>query len=277
MNEAHIKAILRAYVPREVRNWLRSPAQSAQWLWRSGLGRMGRNRTWTLAEGSRIICHPIAYRSVRTQAEDPEQAAELASFRRHCRPGMFLFDVGANFGLFSLICVRMGGRALAIEPSAMAAGIIRKQMQLNRTGVAMELIEAAAGEHEGFIELLSTGVISDGFYKYEPWRDARELKRVAMTSLDRLCARAGEPSHLKIDVEGYEAAVLRGARNLLARKSATIFLELHNEMAKAAGEDPRFCLEELSRHGYRIYSIHGENLDWDKALNRPICRILAAP
>jgi len=276
MEGGKVKAAIRAHVPRELRNWLRSPAKAADWLWLSTRAQMGWTQQFRISDDKSIICHPIAYRAaLKAQTEDPEQAAELQRFLEDCRPGMVLFDVGANFGLFSLICVRMGGRAIAIEPSAIGSRIIRKQMELNRVDSTMKLIEAAAGEHEGVLEMLSAGVFSDGYYKYERARDSRELTRVPMTTLDRLCARFGGPSHVKIDVEGYEAAVIRGAKELLAQRTATVFLELHNEMARSAGEDTKFCVEELSRNGYSIYSVHGRKLTLEEATQPAICRIVA--
>lgn len=276
MGREKIKAAIRAHVPREMRNWLRSPAKTADWLLLSARARLGWSRQFQISDERSIICHPIAYRAARrAQTEDPEQAAEIQQFLQHCRPGMVLFDVGANFGFFSLVCVRTGGRAIAIEPSAVGAGIIRKQIELNHAESSMRVVEAAAGDHEGTLEMLSAGVFSDGYYRYEPERDSRELTPVAMTTLDALCMRFGEPSHVKIDVEGYEAAVIRGAKELLARRTATVFLELHNEIGRMAGEDTSSCVEELSRNGYDIHSVRGDRLTLEEAVRPAICRVVA--
>ena len=106
-------------------------------------------------------------------------------------------------------------------------------------------------------------------------RDLRELSRVPITTVDRLCEQFGYPSHLKIDVEGYEAAVIRGSRKLLEHFSPLVFLELHNEVVKEMDGDVAFCLNELISLNYKIFSVDGASLTVEGALRSPICRILA--
>lgn len=128
---------------------------------------------------------------------------------------MLLFDIGARFGVFSLICGQVGGKAVAIDPSHIAARMIATQLKLNNLKDRVEVLEAAVGDTEGSIEILSSGIYSDGYLRFGVGRDSRELTRVPVTTADHLTKRYGQPSHLKIDVEGYEAAVIRGARRLL--------------------------------------------------------------
>jgi FkbM family methyltransferase len=207
--------------------------------------------------------------------QSPDQSAEFSQFLAHCHTGMFLFDIGANFGLFSLACARMGGKAIAIDPSPIATRMIANQLHLNKLGKVVQVLEVAVGDAEGTLEMLSAGIYSDGYYRYEPDRDHRDLTRVRVTTVDHLSDCLGRPSHLKIDVEGYEGAVIRGSRNLLRQSSPTIFLELHNEMVRKSGADVAFCINELLNLGYNIFSVNGVPLSPREALVPPICRILA--
>jgi len=188
---------------------------------------------------------------------------------------MFLFDVGASFGIFSLACARLGGKAIAIDPSRIATKMIAKQLKLNNLDDKIRILDSAIGDYDGTIEMLSSGIYSDGYYRYEPGRDRRELTRVPITTVDHLAERFGPPSHLKIDVEGYEAAVIRGARELLKRSSPLVFIELHNEMVLASGGDLTYCVNELLRLGYNIFSAYGTPLSVEQAVKPPICRVLA--
>jgi len=153
--------------------------------------------------------------------------------------------------------------------------MIAKQLRLNDLQERVKVLEVAVGDKDGTIEMLNAGIYSDGYYRYESARDRRELTNVRATTLDHLAAHFGWPSHLKIDVEGYEAAVIRGARELLTQSSPLVFLELHNEMVLASGGDPAYCVNELLRLGYNLFSAHGAPLSAEQALKPPICRVLA--
>ena len=273
-----IKSTIRILVPRGVRNWLRSPAKACSWVWQSVRFRCGFVDSLEISDGLSLLCHPLVYRAAQTaQVLDPEQAAEFHQFVSYCHRGMFLFDVGASFGIFSLACARLGGNAVAMDPSPIATDMIAKQLKLNNLKDNVRILQAAIGDMDGTIEMLSAGIYSDGYYRYESGRDRRELTRVPVTTLDHLAERFGRPSHLKIDVEGYEAAVIRGARELLKRSSPLVFLELHNEMVHASNGDVAFCVHELSKLGYKIFSAYGTPLSVEQALRPPICRVLAVP
>jgi len=273
-----IKSTIRILVPRDVRNWMRSPAKALSWAWQSLRFRCGFNDRLEISDGQSLLCHPLVYRAAQTaQVRDPEQAAEFHQFVSYCHPGMFLFDVGASFGIFSLACARLGGKAIAIDPSRIATNMIAKQLKLNNLKDNVRILEAAIGDMDGTIEMLSAGIYSDGYYRCEAGRDKRELTRVPVTTVDHLAEHFGRPSHLKIDVEGYEAAVIRGARELLKRWSPLVFLELHNEMVRASGGDVTFCVNELLKLGYELFSAYGTPLSVEQALKPPICRVLAVP
>jgi FkbM family methyltransferase len=246
------------------------------WLWQSARFTCGFTKSLEISDGQSLLLHPVAYRAAQTaQIRDPEQAAEFHQFVSYCRSRMFLFDVGASFGIFSLACARLGGKAIAIDPSRIATNMISKQLKLNNLQESVKVLEVAVGDMDGAIEMVSAGIYSDGYYRYESARDGRDLTRVPVTTLDHLAERFGQPSHLKIDVEGYEAAVIRGARELLKRSSPLVFIELHNEMVLASGGDPAYCVNELLKFGYSIFSAHGAPLSAEQALKPPICRVLA--
>ena len=272
------KSTIRVLVPRGVRNWLRSPAKAFNWIWQSVRFRCGFVDTLEISDGQSLLCHPLVYRAAqKAQVRDPEQAEEFHQFISYCHPGMLLFDVGASSGIFSLACARLGGKAIAMDPSPIATNMIAKQLKLNNLKDNVRILKAAIGDIDGTIEMLSAGIYSDGYYSYESGRDKRELTRVPVITLDHLAERFGLPSHLKIDVEGYEAAVIRGARELFKRSSPLVFIELHNEMVHASSGDVAFCVHELLKLGYKIFSASGTPLSVEQALKPPICRLLAVP
>jgi FkbM family methyltransferase len=270
------KTLIRSVVPRAARNWLRSPSKSAEWLWNRALFSLGVTRTAPLLSDWGLLCHPHVYRIVvRDQIEDPEQSAEFRNFVSHCSRAMFLFDVGAHFGVFSLTAAHFGGRAVAVDPSPTATRMIACQAALNGLADRIQILRAALSDAAGTLALLSSGVFSDGYFQVAKGRPRRELTEFPAITVDQMTAELGMPTHVKIDVEGHEGAVIRGARHTLAEHSPVLFLEIHNEMIRSGGGDPSSLLDELDRLGYATFSVAGESIDRPSILARPIVRIVA--
>lgn len=271
-----IKSLIRATVPRSLRNWLRSPSKSGQWFWDAGRFYLGSTETFRFPPNCEIICHPHAYRvAYQSQVADPDQRNEFQNFLAQCGPKMFLLDIGAHFGVFSLAAARLGGKAIAIDPSPIATRMIARQSRLNHLTDSIRIVQAAVNDGGGAVEMLSAGVFSDGYFKITPGRAKSELTSTPAITIDQLVSQYGVPSHIKIDVEGHEAAVLRGARATLDRHSPVLFLELHNQMITTDGGDPNLALDELAKLGFRVFSIEGSLLERDVILRKPIVRVLA--
>jgi FkbM family methyltransferase len=271
-----LKTAVRAVVPRAARNWLRSPSRSAEWLWDSARFSVGVTRTLQLPRDWSLVCHPHAYKiAYRDQILDPEQSEEFRDFLSHCTKEIVLFDIGAHFGMFSLAAAHFGGKAVAVDPSSIAKRMIATQAALNGSTKSIQIIQAAVSDTNGVMGLLSSGVFSDGYLKVAKGRSKRELTQTKATTVDQLVHEFGVPTHLKVDVEGHEAAVLRGARETLYRFSPLIFLELHNEMVVSEGGDPNSALDELTGLGYETFQHDGTAINRADILSWPIVRVLA--
>lgn len=270
------KTLIRSVVPRTARNWLRSPSKSAEWLWNQARFSLGVTRTAPLLPGWDLLCHPHVYKIVvRDQIEDPEQSAEFQNFVSQCSSAMFLFDVGAHFGVFSLAAAHLGGRAVAVDPSPAATRMIARQVGLNGLADRIQILRAALSDTPGTLPLLSSGVFSDGYFQVAKGRPRSELTEFPATTVDQMTMQFGVPTHVKIDVEGHEGAVLRGARSTLAKHAPVLFLEIHNEMMRSGGGDSNSVLDELDRLGYATFSVRGESIDRPAILARPLVRIVA--
>ena len=268
---------VRTLVPRELRNWVRSPSKSTEWLWDAASFRLGRKQLLRLSSTCELICHPRAYKVFqRDQVEDPEQSAEFQMFLPHCSDSMLLFDIGAHFGIFSLAAAHFGGTAVAVDPSPIATGMIRTQINLNGCDDRVKIMQAAVGEAVGSVEMLSAGVFSDGYFKVIKGRSRRDVKQIPSTTIDKISQQYGEPTHVKIDVEGHEAAVLRGATGTLSRCSPVLFMELHNQMVASEGGEPGLILDELESYGYRLLFCNGELVDRPTVLEKSVTRIMAS-
>jgi FkbM family methyltransferase len=276
MPDAFLKTLLRRTVPRPLRNWLRSPSKSAEWMWDSARYSLGVTSTLAIPPDVRIAMHPHAYKvACKAQIAEPEERAEFQNFISYCNRGMFLFDIGAHYGLFSLVAAHFGGQALAVDPSAMAIRMIARQIALNQAADKIRTLHAAVSDKSGALQMLSSGVFSEGYFKLAAGRQASELTTIRAVTIDEMAREFGAPTHIKIDVEGHEAAALRGGRITFTHHKPTLFLELHNHMVAADGGDPNAALDELHSLGYAPFSFAGVLLDRPAIFSKPITRLVA--
>jgi FkbM family methyltransferase len=280
--KALLRSIGRRIIPRTARNWLRSPTQTIAWARDELRYRIGLNPVVRLRPGWTLVCHPAAYRTgYQAVHHDPDQAAELAAFIAACRPDMVLFDIGAHFGLFSLAALHYGGssaRAVAVEPSPGACRMLRIEARLNAVGRGLTVLEAAAAEQAGEVRMLPIGVIAAGYFTgaVEDRAEA-DLRPVRTVTLDGLAQELGlKPTHIKIDVEGFEREVLLGARGVLAQHPAPqLFIELHNAELRRRGRDPAATLALLAQSGYRLYHSSGSPALKEDVLAPALIRVVA--
>ncbi len=276
------RSLVRWIVPRSLRNWLRRPGVAAAWL-RDGVAHaLGADRAVEIRPGWSLLCHPAAYRlAYRAHLEDPEQVPELDAFIASCTPGMVLLDLGAHFGLFSLAALRYGGKAataIAVDPSPAAARMLAVQARLNEVVERLRIVRAAVGARDGELALVDAGVASAGYFvPPEPGHARRERTTVPALTIDTIVRQAGaHPTHIKVDVEGFEADALRGATTALAGPRAPIlFIELHNAIVAQSGRDPAETLEILGSLGYSVFGLDGAPIRFAAILGRPLVRVVA--
>ena len=170
------------------------------------------------------------------------------------RPGWTVLDVGANVGYFALLAAHLGGarsRVFAFEPNPAMAALLRESILLN-PGATIEVVPAACGDRGATTTLsVSTDRHNTGLSTIARALPTGAPIDVSMTRLDSFCAdRALSPDLVKIDVEGAELAVLRGAEGLLAGDDppAHVICEV---WAQTRGE----VLDWMATHGYAAHDI----------------------
>lgn len=167
-------------------------------------------------------------RNVLTAEYEPVQPYFLVALaeRASCRT---FVDVGSSIGTYSIFAshIRAVSRIVAYEANAKAAAEARRNFALN--GLSIILREAAVSEAPGTVRfgLVSrfagnNAVVETSIHDRSIFRKEVE---VAAVTLDADCAGVSGPLCLKIDVEGHEDAVIRGAGGLLAENRAVIQVE----------------------------------------------------
>ncbi len=120
-------------------------------------------------------------------------------------------------------CVGPGGKVITFEPNPQNAAVIHTNVRLNKTGNVMIEQMAVGFKDEKAVVLNSSNSVvipsrpgGDARLTYQARRFFPERREVTMTSLDSYARlRDVHPTVLKIDVEGYEVEVLKGAKELL--------------------------------------------------------------
>lgn len=172
--------------------------------------------------GYRLVLHPNADRLERRLYDARTyEPATLALFDAVLRAGDTVVDVGANIGLMTLhaaTCVGERGRVIAIEPHPN----YHRRLVANAALNGLENVAAvrmAAGAESGQSTLYDVPSVNIGRSSLiVPDAPHAAAAMVEVAPLDAILARqrAGPVRVLKIDVEGFELQVLRGARALLA-------------------------------------------------------------
>jgi FkbM family methyltransferase len=161
-------------------------------------------------------------------------------YSQFCSKGDLVFDVGANIGLYTEMFLRLGARVVAIEPNPDCAAKIRALQSRGRLVVE----NVAVGSKESVAPFFLCDDSDTHSTLSTEWIEvAGEIPRlagkrwdrvvnVAVTTLDRLVAKHGEPKFIKIDVEGFEKEVLTG----LLRMPKYLSFEFISEFMDAAVE-----------------------------------------
>jgi FkbM family methyltransferase len=201
-------------------------------------------------------------RAVRTHLTDHGAAVEeMASFIEIAAGAETFFDIGADRGIFSLVFCGSGDRhrAVAYEPSPTRFAAATALAALNGYDGRLKLRPAALGAIHG---RASGTIFADGTMVPGSDDPAGTAADVEMTTVDREVEALGiRPDVMKIDVEGYEYEVLRGAQTLLRERKPVLCLELHLDLLERRGLAPAEIVANLQSHGYRFRSCIGQPLD----------------
>lgn len=157
-----------------------------------------------------------------------------------------VWDVGAHAGLYSLIAARRRARVYAFEPLETNRAWLRRNLEVNGLEGHVSILPFALGEQPGPAPFLAESTAMEGRLSGEG-QTTVEVRRADDLDLP-------PPDVLKLDVEGTEAGVLRGARRILREHRPVVFMEEHGKTF-----EPRSILTE---HGYSQHRIEPRRFLW---------------
>jgi FkbM family methyltransferase len=195
--------------------------------------------------------------------KEPETVAWL---ERCFKPGQVLYDIGANIGAYSLVAdaiVKGRCRVYAFEPSFNTFATLSQNILLNGREAHIFPLHVALGATTGLVDFhyssLAAGAslhvgVDESLLGVSKEHTSRHRLPTLCYSLDDLVEQFSfsPPNHLKIDVDGPELDVLRGAATLLRDPGLLSILVEVDETRHVRNEIPQF-IESL---GFRCVGKH---------------------
>lgn len=193
------------------------------------------------------------------------ESSELSLVRQFVEEGDIFLDVGANIGVYTLLASQLVGESgyvHSFEPLPEANELLLANIRLNRrSNIAM--IPAAVGEETGETQIYINA--QNALSSLGNTNRGRILRSqtVPILTLDSYAKSAGiaRANFLKIDVEGFEGHVLRGAVNLVENSSDLIIMsELAHKNFSPLGFSVKDVLDWMRARGFEVWMIGNHGL-----------------
>lgn len=169
-------------------------------------------------------------------------------------------DIGAHYGIYSLLAAKRARKVYAFEPVPENYEVLKRNIHDNQLSDKIVPINKAVSDTEGVVEFNVTWASdSAGFYEHPNAEVIRKI-RVETNAIDIELKGTKDISFIKIDTEGHEIHVLNGLRDTLRQnKSATMLIEFNPECLANAGSSSGKLIEAILELGYDIFALHEES------------------
>lgn len=185
--------------------------------------------------------------------DEPETVAWIESLP----PDAVFWDIGANVGLYTIFAAKRGLRTLAFEPSAATMAVLTRNIERNAVSDTIEAYGIALADVTRLDHLYMAADHTDPGHAVHSFgtRDTVAgvieggFQQAAIGySADDFVAQFNAPSatHVKLDVDGIETAILRGASNMMRATVREILVEIYDDMAAENARGIRATLAELN-------------------------------
>jgi FkbM family methyltransferase len=175
------------------------------------------------------------------------------------------FDIGANIGIYTLLAskhIRKGGTVYSFEPSDWAYERLMENLQLNESK-NVEVLKIAVSNFTGSKQFY---ICEDDAYNSlisTPMKEVQKVVEVKSISIDDFCIehKIVKIDILKIDVEGADYLVLKGAQNILrSDKPPLIICEFNRNISEGMTLNKDEFVGFMKELSYKFFKINGKNL-----------------
>ena len=194
-------------------------------------------------------------------------AKDMAFYSRHIGRGSTVVDVGANMGFVTTMLASLvgpSGKVLSFEPSRSTYSKLLKTIAVNNLSQVVPY-NVRIGSKRETLELVSVskGSGNNTLVPSAPAKDTHHETVDILTLSDVPELRDRRVTLLKIDTEGYECQVLKGAEEIISRDMPAIYTELGGGGAYA--DTTLQAIDLLGNLGYDTSS--ASRVDWDTVGN----------
>jgi len=182
------------------------------------------------------------------------------------KPGMTVFDVGANAGIFAISAAKKigGGRVFAFEPRPSTCELLNENLQLNHVP-DVHVVKMVLGDTvgKGVLQVNASGndgrnTLGQATHPHSPVVGQED---VGVTTVDVFVKKrnVSRIDVMKVDIEGAELMLFRGARELLSRADAPLILYGgFGFLTRGFGYHPVEILWLLKSCGYSLFTLNSE-------------------
>ena len=170
-----------------------------------------------------------------------------------------IYDIGANYGFFSLRYSNLAKFIYAFEPVSKTYSVLNKNIQRNKLDNVIAYKYGLSNKEESIkINLYSSSGNNSIFKRRLPLGHLLKFKGeeiINLTPLDDLFIKKHllPPDIVKMDIEGAELYALQGAKNIIATYKPVLFVEFSENTSRDAGYTCEELVQELAQYGYEIW------------------------
>jgi FkbM family methyltransferase len=199
-------------------------------------------------DGAKLVVSPGQTGATGNVYVGLHELDEMAFVLHALRADDLFVDVGANVGAYTVLAAAaVGATCVSFEPGAAACAALMRNIRENHVDGRTQLIQAAVGASEGTVAFTSrldtvNHVLSED-------SDESGATLVPMTTLDA-ALEGRHPALIKIDVEGFESQVVRGAARTLQNDTVLAVIMETNDSGRNFGFDPHDLHDTMIRYGF---------------------------
>jgi len=176
---------------------------------------------------------------------------ELKMLPQLVPPGRVAIDVGANKGVYTTMLGRLAAHVHAFEPNPKMLHLLRRILPANATAYDVALSDSDAAEVELVVPIYGS-VFSNVGASLNPLKKSRAHGVVIVQTRTLDSYNFTNVGFMKIDVEGFEAAVLRGARETIMRERPVILVEMEEGHTGKPIEASHAFMDQFEMDGYFV-------------------------
>lgn len=183
----------------------------------------------------------------------------VKSCLQHLNRNKDVIDIGANIGFYSVLFAQeINKRVLSVEPTQNALKRLRQNIKLNNVESKVEIFEGVVSDHNGTLKIKSVvgkeeySTICNPVHESIGQQQILEEEVECITLDDLIEKYQLSPGFIKMDVEGAEMLVFKGAMKTLTKHRPIIISELTDELLRKNGSSAAEIIELIVSANYKV-------------------------